>query len=180
MDSWVQRLSDLTQAIAPRELSGPDRHLLNGPGLYSWFVDADGASDLSRGLGEPVEGGLVYVGQTGGARWPSGDASAATLPSRLGQHARGRRSASTLRWTLGVILDAAYGRELGREELTRWIAEHLKIVPVVVEDSDSLLDLERQVVEALDPPLNLDHVGLTDVRRNLKRLRAGRSRKAVE
>ena len=51
------------------------------------------------------------------------------------------------------------------------MADHLRVVPLLIEDADSLGDLERMVVQSLEPPLNLDHVGLTPVRTALKRLR---------
>ena len=39
-------------------------------GLRGVFVQ--GAADLSRGLGLPVPGGLIYAGHAGATRWPSG------------------------------------------------------------------------------------------------------------
>ena len=51
------------------------------------------------------------------------------------------------------------------------MADHLRVIPLLIEDADSLGDLERMVVQSLEPPLNLDHVGLTPVRSALKRLR---------
>ncbi|MCW2764935.1 MAG: hypothetical protein JWO11_894 [Nocardioides sp.] len=109
---WIARLGDHTCSHSATELDRLERGVLDGPGLYSWFVDATGAADLSRGLGADIGEGLIYVGQTGAAKWPSGKPSASTLISRIrGQHLRGRRTASTLRLTLGSILDQSFGRE---------------------------------------------------------------------
>ncbi len=168
----IATLADATKSYSPGELAALERLQLDGCGLYSWFVDGEGAATLSKGLGHLVEPGLVYVGQTGATRWPSGLPSGATLLSRIkSQHLRGRRSASTLRRTFGSVLDVACERPVLREELSQWMADHLRVVPLLVEDADSLGDLERMVVQSLEPPLNLDHVGLTPVRSALKRLR---------
>ena len=69
------------------------------------------------------------------------------------------------------MLDVAFAKPVLQEELSQWMAGHLRVVPLLIEDADSLGDLERTVVQSLDPPLNLDHVGLTPVRSALKRLR---------
>ncbi len=169
----VAKLSDPDAAYTSAELAALERLRLDGPGLYSWFVDGQGAEDLSRGLAHAVTPGLVYVGQTGATKWPSGKASNSTLLKRLRrQHLRGRRSASTLRKTLGGVLDAAFGQVVIREELSEWMAEHMRVVPLLVDDANSLGDLERQVVQALNPPLNLEHASSEALRVELRRLRA--------
>ncbi len=170
---WITRLGDEAQSVDPADLATMERAVMDGPGLYSWFVDRVGAEDLSRGLGIAVPSGLLYVGQTGATKWPSGTPSKGTLLNRIRrQHLGGRRSNSTLRRTLGAILDQANGRELSKADLTAWMYAHLRVVPAIAADGDSLGDLERQVVQALEPPLNLDHVGLTPVRVRLRQLRA--------
>ncbi len=55
-------------------LAGLDR-----PGLYSWWVDAQGAEMLSRGLGHAVVPGRIYAGLTGATKWPSGKTVKNTL-----------------------------------------------------------------------------------------------------
>ncbi|MCW2764934.1 MAG: hypothetical protein JWO11_893 [Nocardioides sp.] len=62
---------------------------------------------------------------------------------------------------------------MSREELTAWMAEHLRVVSVISDVADTLGDLERQVVQTLDPPLNLDHVKTSPMRVTLRGLRAG-------
>jgi hypothetical protein len=169
----IATLADKEAAYSSAELAALERLRLDGPGLYSWFVDSRGAHDLSRGLGHAVQPGLIYVGQTGATKWPSGKASDSTLLKRLrSQHLRGRRSGSTLCKTLGGVLDAAFGRVLIRAELSAWMAGHLRVVPLLVEEADSLGDLERQVVQALNPPLNLEHASSEGLRIELRRLRA--------
>jgi hypothetical protein len=53
------------------------------PGLYSWWIDDAGAADLSRGLGHLVAPGLIYAGQAGATKEPSGKTSGATLALRV-------------------------------------------------------------------------------------------------
>jgi uncharacterized protein DUF6884 len=78
---------------------------LDGPRLYSWWVDKQGAADLSEGLGQLVLPGRIYAGQTGATKWPSGTAGKATLASRVGaNHLRGGIRGSTFRLTLAACL----------------------------------------------------------------------------
>lgn len=169
-----RRLADESEATPASDVHLLPREDLAGPGLYAWFVDDSGAADLARGLGELVSPGLIYVGQTGATKWPTGTRSGSTLRTRLlGQHLGGRRSASTLRRTLGAILDEARGQVLASAELTAWMRTHLSVTPMTIDDGDVIGDLERRVVQRLDPPLNLDHVGTSPLRARLKALRVG-------
>jgi hypothetical protein len=171
--AWISRLGDQANSVDPADLATLERAAMDGPGLYSWFVDQAGAADLGRGLGVDVPSGLIYVGQTGATKWPSGKPSQGTLLNRIKrQHLGGRRSSSTLRRTLGAIVDHANGGALSKDDLTAWMFAHLRVVPAITADGASLGDLERQVVQALQPPLNLDHVGPTPARIRLKQLRA--------
>jgi len=49
--------------------------------------------------------------------------------------------------------------------------DHLRIVTFPFNDRDALGRLERDVLEQLDPPLNLQSMRLTPARRRLKELR---------
>lgn len=167
---WIDAVGRIERSVPGADVASAA--LPASPGLYGWFVDERGAEDLSRGLGIPLSAGLVYVGQTGATKWPTGTRSNATLRGRIrGQHLRGRRSSSTLRRTFGVILDNALGRPLERDELTAWMSSHLRVATRATEDADSLGDLERQVVQQLDPPLNLDHTEPSPTRVRLRELR---------
>jgi hypothetical protein len=98
-------LSDPSRALSPQELLRRGHQGLLVPGLYSWWVDGQGAADLSGGPGRPVSGGLIYAGQAGATRWPSGKRSQNTLWGRIkGMHLGAAAEFSTFRRTLAAIL----------------------------------------------------------------------------
>jgi hypothetical protein len=100
-------LSESARALSPQELLGRGPDGLQCPGLYSWWVDKAGAADLSQGLGQPVHAGLIYAGQAGATRWPSGKQSGSTLWGRItGMHLAGAAEFSTFRRTLAAIRKA--------------------------------------------------------------------------
>ena len=139
------------------------------PGLYSWFVDEAGAQELSRVYREHIEPGLIYAGQAGATRWPSGKRSANTLRARvIGMHLRGNVTMSTFRMTLASGLGVR--RNPGRAEessLTEWMLKHLAVVTVPVSAADQLGAVEAEVLALLDPPVNLSSMQPTALRRSL-------------
>lgn len=171
----ARRLSDEARALAPEDLiaRGPDG--LQVSGLYSWWADERGADDLSRGLGLPVPAGLIYAGQAGATRWPSGKRSGSTLWGRIvGMHLGGAAEFSTFRRTLAAILSRPLGMT-GEDDsqLSVWIKEHLRVIAIPVSDADELGQGEAAVLDRLDPPLNLQgrppspiRVRLTELRRH--------------
>jgi hypothetical protein len=52
-------LRDSSLTISPHEFAAQGKAVVCRPGLYSWWVDQFGADDLTRGLGLPVERGLI-------------------------------------------------------------------------------------------------------------------------
>jgi hypothetical protein len=159
------------------------------PGLYSWVVDSTGAADLSRGLGCDVMPGRIYAGQAGATKWPSGRVGGNTLGKRIGQmHLGGRVRGSTFRWTLASVLfdqlDVQVQASMvvaasSEDALTEWMRSHLSVAVHVHGDRDTLENLERQVLERLDPPLNLAHMRSTLVRNRLTELRRRISRETL-
>ena len=155
---------------------------LDRPGLYSWWVDQEGAADLSEGLGHLVEPGRIYAGQTGATKWPSGKAGAATLASRIGgNHLRGGIRGSTFRLTLASCLVRPLAlvrigqRRLdspSERRLSGWMHDHLEIAVLPLADGDVLGHLEHRVLLTLDPPLNLDGMSMNPLRSELSRRRA--------
>jgi hypothetical protein len=143
------------------------------PGLYAWFVDRDGARELSIGLGLQVEEGLIYAGQAGATRWPSGKRSGNTLYSRvMDMHVRGSTTMSTFRRTLASVLQPSAGSAgVDESRVTQWMLAHLSVATVPVADADGLSRIEEQVLSRLDPPLNLSRMSGTPLRKRLKHKR---------
>jgi hypothetical protein len=171
-------LTSVNEAITPEEfLAGGDG--LRSPGLYSWWVDAQGAADLSRGLNQPVRTGLIYAGLAGATRSRSGRKSKNTLWGRIKtMHLGGRHEFSTFRLSLGSVLAEALGEdEINEEALTAWMHEHLRLVAVPVTDADTLGDVETDVLAELNPPLNLDKVKRDALRAQLSALRKKHGRR---
>jgi hypothetical protein len=79
-DAFVSSLRDPACAIRFEHLD--ESQVPTVPGLYSWWVDEPGAVALTSGLGHHVAG-LIYVGQAGATRWPSGRRSFNSLRGRL-------------------------------------------------------------------------------------------------
>lgn len=170
----IGRLRDRDRTLSTAELLASDRAELSRPGLYSWWVDEAGARDLTAGLGHEVASGLIYAGLAGATRWPSGKASSNTLWSRLvGMHLGKKARFSTFRLTLGAVLSAQHGwASIDEAALTAWMHEHLRVASMPVGDADTRGALEGEVLEVLDPPLNLKGMTRTPLREELSRLRS--------
>jgi len=170
----VRSLLNQSNAITPSALLSRGRSGLKMPGMYSWWVDVEGAEELSSGLGHPIEAGLIYVGLAGATRWPSSKKSGNSLWGRLvGMHLGNKADKSTLRLTLGAILGARLGWDsIDESAVTRWMETHLSLVPIVLEDADQLGRVEAEVLKSIDPPLNLSRVSRNAVRTRLSRLRS--------
>jgi hypothetical protein len=169
-------LLESTNALSPHELLTRGPGGLQVPGLYSWWVDEKGAADLSRGLGQPVAAGLIYAGQAGATRWPSGKRSAGTLWSRIASmHISGAAEFSTFRQTLAAILAPVIGMTSDDDpQLSAWIKAHLRVIAVPVPDAERLGQAEVAVLEALDPVLNLKGRPSSPVRAQLTERRRHR------
>lgn len=160
-----------------KDLSGLPRT----PGLYAWWVDASGARALSEGLAHRIEAGLIYAGQAGATRWPSGKPSPATLASRISTGHLGHSiDGSTFRLTLAAILRGSLALEMrspkyltseSERTLTGWMREHLAVSFQAVRSGRELGLLEEGVLADLDPPLNLDGMPSTPTRERLSALR---------
>lgn len=160
----------------PGSLSG-----LDGPGLYAWWIDASGAEELSAGLGFTVSVGRIYLGQAGAGSSVAHISSKSTLRSRIARnHLAGKVRSSTLRSTLAAVLFAPQELVLdgprrleaeSEKKLTSWMRSHLSIAVYGVDSGADLAALEKGVVQALLPPLNVEHIPRGE-RRRLLELRA--------
>ena len=159
----VNQLSDRNNAVRPAVFPRDTQEAAR-PGMYAWWGDAEACEVLSEEIGAPLSG-LLYAGQTGATRKPSGRKSSATLASRVGrQHIRGNARSSTFRLTISTLLldrfalvSAGRGRlDAGSNaRVSAWIADHLSVAIAPFDDRDSLGEIEEEVLQLLDPPLNL-------------------------
>lgn len=174
----IDELTAHDSAIAPKEFLEIGAGRFRSPGLYSWWVDRDGASDLAMGLGHPVEEGLIYAGLAGATR-SGGRKSKNTLWGRIKtMHLGGRHEFSTFRLSLGSVLAAsADAAEIDEAALTAWMHKHLRLVAVPVADAETLGGVETDVLAQLNPPLNLDKVPRDPRRQRLTELRKRYGRK---
>ena len=107
----VAALKNERKAQAPAQFP-VDRAEAGHAGLYSWWADSHGVKALGAVLGGKLQP-LIYVGQAGATRWPSGTRSAATLASRIGsQHIRGNARSSTFRLTISALLREVLGLDI--------------------------------------------------------------------
>lgn len=155
---------------------------LLAPGLYAWWADDDARQALGAPFGVILPP-LVYAGQAGATKWPSGVRSGATLRSRIGgQHFSGNTYSSTFRRTLASVLREPLNLQVSatrrgcldgasNERLSAWLALHMQVTPCVVDDPDRLGELEAEVLGLLDPPLNLEGRPLTAIRAKLSDMR---------
>jgi len=171
--SIIDKLLDQSVAVAPSAFLAAGSVAANSAGLYSWWIDDQGAADVSHGLGLPFQPGLIYAGLAGATRWPSGTRSQSTLWLRIAtMHLAGSHEFSTFRRTLGAILAGATGStRVNEQELSDWMRDHLRVVTLPSEDRDELGRLETRVLKVLDPPLNLQGMTMTPERKRLKALR---------
>jgi hypothetical protein len=175
----IERLTRGDEAITPAAFLARAGDGLRSPGLYSWWVDDEGASDLTAGLGHAVAAGLIYAGLAGATGSRSGKKSKNTLWGRINSmHLGGRHEFSTFRLSLGSILAEARGEaNIDEDALTAWMHEHLRLIAVPVADADTLGAVETAILSELDPPLNLDKVRRTPPRVRLSALRKAHGRR---
>jgi hypothetical protein len=148
--------------------------------MYAWWGDDEARQLLGEAIGATLPR-LLYVGQAGATKWPSGRRSQATLATRFcGQHLRGNAQSSTFRRTLSALLldplslVPAVGGKLdapSNARVSAWITEHLRVACAPCDDRDTLGEVEAEVVAQLDPPLNLGHCFPSESRARLIALR---------
>jgi hypothetical protein len=173
----VTALLDARNAVQPDAFLAAGRAAFDAPGLYSWWVDDEGALALSAGLGHRVAPGLVYAGRAGGRR-PTGILSTNTLWGRIAtMHLGGNREFSTFRLTLTAALRCSRDVITDEAALSRWMHEHLRVavLPLLPDD---VIAAEQRLLELTDPPLNLQGVPVTPLRRTLSGLRSAVSAEA--
>ena len=195
VDAALEVLATAAQAVPagewPPRLDGVDGPVLDTPGLdgagvSSWWVDKEGAAQLSRGLGLTLEPGRIYLGQAGATKWPAGKAVATTLAQQIsGTHLGGRVRSSDLRFSLAAALLGELRLQVqgpmlltpaSEAELSAWMKQHLAVAVHPVADPGTLESLERRLLIRLDPPLDLLYMPPSPVRARLTELRRQISR----
>lgn len=189
VDAALEALAIAAHAVPagewPPTLAGEDGSIqaqgLDGPGLHSWWVDKEGAAQVTRGLGLTLPPGRIYIGQAGATKWPAGKPVTTTLAQQIAEtHLGGRVRRSDLRFSLA----AALLRELtlqvqspmlvtpaSEAALSAWMKQHLAVAVHPVADPGTLESLERRLLIRLDPPLALLHMPPSPVRVRLTALR---------
>ena len=176
--SGVQRILTDAANSCPPDLVDPV--VATNPGLYAWWADETARHLISEVLRSDIPP-LIYTGQAGATKWPSGKRSSATLASRIqGNHINGNASSSTFRLTVSAILMSPLQLRVAepgrldpedRRRVSDWIRKHLKVAIAAHVDRDSLKALEEQILKVLDPSLNLQGMRSTPIRSRLSDLR---------
>ncbi|MDB4959380.1 MAG: hypothetical protein JWO36_6949 [Myxococcales bacterium] len=177
-EDLVDRLTKESNAGVPADVARSSD--AQRAGLYSWWADEAARRALAKGLGHEI-GPLIYVGQAGATSKHSAKASNATLGSRIrNNHLGGDIGSSTFRKTLAALLRDELALEVVDENrlsppsstrLSEWMAAHLRLTIVAVDDPVLLTSLEEAVVGRIDAPLNLKGVERTTGRTMLQQLR---------
>ena len=153
--AWLQSPAADLWRLSDALARGSD--LPRRPGLYAWYFRGLPNAVPTAGCAQVAGWTLAYAGIA-----PSRATSRQTLRHRIRTHARGNAAASTLRLTLGALLElpaqrAASGRVTfgdAEAKLTAWLDEHARIAWVEAEQP---WVHEAEVIRALALPLNLEH-----------------------
>ena len=174
----AQYLADRANASSAAEFP-QDAERSSRAGLYAWWCSDSGLDVLSASFDRRLPP-LIYAGQTGATSSRAGVERVATLASRIGgNHLSGNIGSSTFRQTLSAALREPLrlegsGGRLDRESnsaVSAWMRTHLEIAIVPIDDRLTLANLEDDVLNILDPPLNLMGMPRSPVRSRLKELR---------
>jgi hypothetical protein len=148
-------------------------------GVYAWHGDAAFNELIERELRSRAS--PLYVDQAGGDARRTGRPSGATLQSRIVRHhlrgspraANFRRSLASLLWDeLELRCDRPQVLEMASNaRLSAWMREHLSVATVPVADRTKLWLITADLVDFLDPALNLTNLANTPGRKRLRALR---------
>jgi hypothetical protein len=137
------------------------------PGVYGWYFKELPYPIDTRGCVALADLTLLYVGIAPKAPPRNGRAgSRQTLRSRIRYHYKGNAAGSTLRLTLGCLLSDRLGIQLhrvgsgtrltfaeGEHRLSAWMAGNAFVTWVATPEPWAT---ERELIAAVDLPLNLD------------------------
>jgi GIY-YIG catalytic domain-containing protein len=137
------------------------------PGIYAWYFKELPYPIDTRGCVRRGDLTLLYVGISPKAPPRDGRAgSQQTLRKRICYHYRGNAEGSTLRLTLGCLLSERLGLQLrrvgsgrrltfagGEQTLSAWMADNAYVIWM---ETPAPWAAERELIAAVDVPLNLD------------------------
>ena len=150
------------------------------PGVYAWYFREIPPSVPTSDCRQARGATLLYVGIA-----PKQGPSAQTLRSRIRYHYRGNAEGSTLRLTLGCLLEDRLATRLwrvgsgtrrtfgdGEQKLSEWMANNACVVWHAIAEP---WVLEKQLIATVSLPLNLDqnrnhafHARLSALRKEAK------------
>ena len=153
-------------------------------GLYAWFFKRTPALVPTEGLSNSHGATLLYVGIS-----PKNEISKQNLQTRLRNHFAGNAEGSTLRLTLGVLLTSQSNFTLrrvgsgktmtfthpGEQWLDDWMEENAYVCWVTHREPWTV---EKEVIQSLSLPLNIQHNGFHSFPQRLSDLRTKAKRQA--
>jgi hypothetical protein len=86
-------------------------------------------------------------------------------------HLQGNLSFSTFRLTLTAALRDSGEPIVDEHALSRWMHDHLRVAVLPLQ-AEVVLPSEERLLDLADPPLNLQGLAATPLRRTLSRLRS--------
>ena len=154
-----------------------------GAGVYGWYFKQLPYPIDTRGCVVLDDLTLLYVGISPKAPPRDGrEGSRQTLRSRIRYHYRGNAEGSTLRLTLGCLLGERLGLQLrrvgsgtrltfagGEQALSAWMADNAYVTWLETPEPWAA---ERELIAAVDLPLNLDQNRRNGFHADLTRRRA--------
>ena len=166
MDSRADALIRSPELHTAAQVLGRPSPVPAVPGVYAWYFDKVPNGVPTDGCIRSEHATLLYVGISPKRPSPSGGAlSRQSLRTRITYHYRGNAAGSTLRLTVGSLIAADLGIGLrrvgsgqrltfstGERELSGWLAAHAQVCWVPHPEP---WILEDELIETLEPPLNL-------------------------
>lgn len=184
-----QLLSTFSEPADRALVMSPDCPVPKKPGVYIWYFRSVPATVPISSCLESYGGHLLYAGISPATN--RNPRSRQSLRSRIHYHFRGNAAGSTLRRTLGVLLESVSGHPLrrvgsadrytltsaGEAWLSNWLASHAL---VSWREHSAPWELEAELMRTLSLPLNIQGNERHEFYLSLRRLRAEALAKARE
>lgn len=158
----LRSLAEAPRLVRREEIFAKPSAVPAAPGLYVWYFDRLPPQVRTEGCVSLDGWTLAYAGIS-----PKNRTSSQDLRKRLKYHYGGNAEGSTLRMTLGCLLESELdiqlrrvgsGRRLtfhaGEQRLTAWMAEHTRVAWITHPEP---WVAEPILIRAVSLPLNLEH-----------------------